>query len=191
MPNVDFLRHIANPKLAEYSKARKQLTGVLDEVKKLIARAEDKYNFSIFGGDPRNLAKYLKSNDFDLVVNTLKSANALDVLEDILRTVIEKYRDLPEVVEAANQKIKDLRQGKVEINEIKALSEALSRELKDAKIQPEKDHVKIEYDGLKATIKPTEEGYNVSIKIEIERVLDNRIDIINLLSKIYSVLTGK
>lgn len=54
MPRHDFLRHIVNTKLSEYSKTRRHLIPVLDEVRKLIANAEDQYGFSIYGGKLEN-----------------------------------------------------------------------------------------------------------------------------------------
>lgn len=104
----DFLRHIVNVKLSEYSVKHRKIIPIIDEVRKLIAKAENRYRFSSFGGNPENLAKYLRSEDFKLVISAFESANALDVLIDILGVAREKYSDLPVVVEAIDKVVKDV-----------------------------------------------------------------------------------
>jgi hypothetical protein len=104
----DFLRHIVNVKLSEYSIKRKKIIPIIDEVRKLIAKAENRYRFSSFGGNPENLAKYLKSDDFKLVISAFESAGALDILIDILRVAREKYSDLPVVAEAIDEAVKSI-----------------------------------------------------------------------------------
>jgi hypothetical protein len=72
------------------------------ELKKLLHAAEEKYKFSIYGGDPSNLANYFNSSDFRDLVNFLKSCQAIEVLTEILRRVREVYVDYPLVLEALN-----------------------------------------------------------------------------------------
>ncbi|RLF15365.1 MAG: hypothetical protein DRJ66_04535 [Thermoprotei archaeon] len=94
---LDFLRQIVNVELAEKNVSPK----VSDIVKSLVSSAEDKYNFSVFGGDPKKLADYLMSGDFEDVMKTLISNNYYQVLLDILNKVMEAYADDTKVIEAA------------------------------------------------------------------------------------------
>jgi hypothetical protein len=107
----DFLRHIVNRKLSELSNKYKGLLNHTDEIRKLIALAEAKYKFSSFGGDPENLAKYLLSEDFDLVINSFKAANALDALRSILEEARKAYSDLPAVVDAIDKVLSRIKSG--------------------------------------------------------------------------------
>ncbi len=105
----DFLRHIVNTRLSEYAVKRKGIVPIIDEVRKLIAKAEARYRFSSFGGNPENLAKYFGSDDFKLVVSAFQSVNALNVLIEILEEARDKYSDLPVVVEAIDNVVKNLK----------------------------------------------------------------------------------
>ena len=107
---VDFLRHIVNRVLAEHSLPRQ----VVEDVRKSIGYAEEKYKFSAFGGDPRRLADYLRSRDFDDVVTLLRGAKAEEVLVKILEEVKKRYSEYREVVEAAEARLKELRGETVE-----------------------------------------------------------------------------
>jgi ElaB/YqjD/DUF883 family membrane-anchored ribosome-binding protein len=107
----DFLRHIVNRKLSELSSRYKGLLNHTDEIRKLIALAEAKYKFSSFGGDPENLAKYLLSEDFDLVINSFKAANALNALRNILEEAKKAYSDLPAVVDAIDKVLSRIESG--------------------------------------------------------------------------------
>ncbi len=102
---VDFLRHIVNRVLAEHGLARQ----VIEDVRKSIGYAEEKYKFSAFGGDPRRLAEYLRSRDFDDVVMLLRGAKAEEVLVKILEEVKKRYSDYKEVVEAAEARLRELK----------------------------------------------------------------------------------
>ena len=102
---IDFLRHIVNRVLAEHSLPRQ----VIEDVRKSIGYAEEKYKFSAFGGDPRRLAEYLRSRDFDDVVTLLRGAKAEEVLVKILEEVKKRYADYKEVVEAAEQRLREIR----------------------------------------------------------------------------------
>ncbi|WP_052296918.1 hypothetical protein [Pyrolobus fumarii] len=102
---VDFLRHIVNRVLAEHSLPRQ----IVDDVRKSIGYAEEKYKFSAFGGDPRRLADYLRSRDFDDVVTVLRGAKAEEVLIHILEEVKKRYSEYKEVVEAAEARLKELK----------------------------------------------------------------------------------
>ncbi len=188
MPRHDFLRHIVNTKLSEYSKTRRHLIPVLDEVRKLIANAEDQYGFSIYGGKLENLAKYLNSSDFDLVINILKSANALDILEDILGTIIEKYSDTEVVVEAARKRLEEIGKGLIRVSELKVIADKLTKQLKNARIRLFEDRVVVEYNGLYASIEPGKNQYKLIIKLSIDKVFENYVDATKLIENIYKVI---
>ncbi len=105
----DFLRHIVNTMLSELVVKRREILGIMDEARKLIAKAENKYRFSSFGGNPEKLADYISSDEFKLVIDLFKSVNAVDVLIEILEKTRKYYNDLPVVVEAINKRIEELR----------------------------------------------------------------------------------
>ncbi len=102
---IDFLRHIVNRVLAS-SKVSQQ---IIDDIKKAVGRAEDRFKFDAFSGDVKRLADYIRSRDFDDLVNILKSTpEGLDVLRRILEEAKKAYSDIPEVVEAIEQRLKEL-----------------------------------------------------------------------------------
>ena len=111
---VDFLRQIVNRVLAESQLPRQ----VVEDVRRMVGRAEDKYKFSAFGGDIRRLADYISSREFDDLVNLLKGADALNVLIEILERAKEAYRDYPEVVKAIEERLEEIK-GKAEKTEEK------------------------------------------------------------------------
>ncbi len=98
---VDFLRHIVNRVLAE-SRLSPQL---IDDVRKRIGYAEERYKFSAFGGDVRRLADFLRSREFDELITVFKSGNALDKLYEILKIARQKYSDIGELVAAIDEAI--------------------------------------------------------------------------------------
>lgn len=107
----DFMRHIVNRVLAS-SKLPRQ---VVDDIRRAIGRAEDKYKFHAFGGDVRRLAEYLRSRDFDDLIQLVKSVRtekgeepAIEVLKRILLEAREAYKDIPEVVQAIDERLKQL-----------------------------------------------------------------------------------
>ncbi len=98
----DFLRQIVNRILAE-----ERLTPqLIDEVRKRIGYAEEKYKFSTFGGDVSKLAEYMKSREFDELITVFKSGNALPVLKKILEVAKEKYQGYDELVSVIEEKLK-------------------------------------------------------------------------------------
>lgn len=171
----DFLRHIVNPLLAKYSRERKPLVRVLDEVRKLIALAEDKYGFSSFGGELAKLADYIESKDFDLVVSTLKSVNSLDIVIEILETVINKYQDLPRVVEAAKKRIKQLKQSESKVKD--NLEQLFTEIMKCVKgnIVKHEDHIVIEQGNTKIIIKKEDHVYRIDVRETIKTTDVNKI----------------
>jgi hypothetical protein len=102
---IDFLRHIVNRVLAS-SDVPQQF---IDDVKKLVGKAEDKYKFDAFSGDIRKLADYIRSRDFDDLVTLLKSNDkGLEILRKILEEAKKAYSDIPEIVEAIDERLKTL-----------------------------------------------------------------------------------
>ncbi len=82
---------------------------IIDDIKKAVGRAEDRFKFDAFSGDVKRLADYIRSRDFDDLVNILKSTpEGLDVLRRILEEAKKAYSDIPEVVEAIEQRLKEL-----------------------------------------------------------------------------------
>jgi len=86
----DFLRHIVSKVLTPVSLDMKRL----DEAQKLLAKAESKYGFSSYGGDPEKLADFLLSPDFTNLIFII----GIDLTKKLLNTVYDNY---------SSQKIKD------------------------------------------------------------------------------------
>jgi len=105
----DFLRNIVNPKLSKYVKTSGEIAKYVEEIRKRILETENKYGFSIYGGDPEKLKDYLLSEDFKLIMKLFKSANSLSILEEILVEAKNRYSDLPNVVEAVDRVLEMLK----------------------------------------------------------------------------------
>jgi len=101
-PGKDFLRNIVNHVLADISE--KLPVNVFNEIKNMLSRAEDKYRFSVYGGDPRKLADYLSSEDWSELVQYAINFNVEWVLLEILRALEEAYKDTCPVVARAARK---------------------------------------------------------------------------------------
>ncbi len=104
----DFLRHIVNPKLSTYMKKHRIPANLVDEIKKNLIEAENKYGFSSFGGNPEKLRDYLNSSDFKLLISIFRSGKILNLLEEILQETREKYYDLKLVVETIEKILREL-----------------------------------------------------------------------------------
>ncbi len=187
----DFLRHIVNAKLAEYSKKRKAVVNIIDEVRKLISKAETKYGFSSFGGNPEKLADYLKSEDFELVISTFKSANALDILVDILKEVAERYKDLPRVKETIEELVAKLEGGKIQAGEgkeskiVKKIKEALP----DADITETKEEITVSIkDKGVLRIKQLDGTYELNGKLKVSVKAKSIEDVIEYIKKLFSII---
>ncbi|MET1101707.1 MAG: hypothetical protein ABWW69_04435 [Pyrodictiaceae archaeon] len=100
----DFLRQIVNRILAE-SRLPSQ---VVDDIRKQIAYAEERYKFSSFGGNVEKLADYILSKDFDTLIQSFKSANGIEELKRIMTKAMEAYKDVPSVVEAIEKRLKEI-----------------------------------------------------------------------------------
>ncbi|QIW24170.1 hypothetical protein EWF20_08450 [Sulfolobus sp. S-194] len=90
MGEPDFLRHIVSKVLTPVSLDMKRL----DEAQKLLAKAESKYGFSSYGGDPEKLADFLLSPDFTNLIFII----GIDLTKKLLNIVYDNY---------SSQKIKD------------------------------------------------------------------------------------
>ena len=181
----DFLRHIVNTKISYYSRIRRPILGVLDEARKLIASAENKYNFSVYGGDPVNLAKYIMSSDFDLVVSLLKSANALDVLVDILKTTRDTYSDIPEVVEAIEERLSSLEREVTRVSEKQVVREAIEEKIAGLKTSVVGDRVVVEDKGFRAEVIVDRDKYVVKINTSIEKRFNSRSEAVSYIERVY------
>jgi len=106
-PNRDFLRNIVNHVLAEA--AEKLPVNVLNEIKNRLARAEDKYRFSIYGGRPMRLIDYLSSDDWADLVQYAANLNVEWLLIDILRALENAYKEsCPQVAQKARKALEDI-----------------------------------------------------------------------------------
>ncbi|MEB3845315.1 MAG: hypothetical protein LRS48_06545 [Desulfurococcales archaeon] len=96
---VDFTRHIVNKILSE--NIEKIPASALSELRKRLGRAEDKYRYSIYGGDPSRLHDFLKSQDWRDLEDYAEKMNIEWVLIAILKRAYEKYKDAcPSLAEA-------------------------------------------------------------------------------------------
>jgi hypothetical protein len=77
----------------------------LEDARKILGKAETKYKFSSFGGDPRNLVMFLLSPEFTDLVLVIGVQLSLKLLDEI-----EKEYDIPAVKEAV-KKIREELQG--------------------------------------------------------------------------------
>lgn len=104
---LDFLRQIVNPVLAKHSVRLPRQ--VVDDIRKSIGRAEDRYKFSSYGGSMSKLADYLRSRDFDEVISIVKGVDAINILVEILEAARDAYKEYPEVVKAIEERIEELK----------------------------------------------------------------------------------
>ncbi|MCY0882726.1 MAG: hypothetical protein OWQ50_02725 [Acidianus infernus] len=95
----DFLRHIANKVLTPNTLDPKRL----DEVRKLLGEAENKYNFSSYGGNPKKLVDYLLSPDFTELVFII----VIDLTKKLLEEIINDY-DIEEVKNTAKKLLDEI-----------------------------------------------------------------------------------
>ncbi len=73
----------------------------LEDARKVLGKAETKYKFSSFGGNPQNLANFLLSPDFTDLVLIIGVQLALKLLDEIDREYdIEEVREAVKKVKA-------------------------------------------------------------------------------------------
>jgi len=104
----DFLRHIVNKVISESS--GKISASVMEDLKVRFARAEDKFSFSAFGGDPRRIADFLSSEEWTDIVEYSKNVNVTWLLEAILKKLAEEYKeDCPPIANKALETLNSLK----------------------------------------------------------------------------------
>lgn len=114
----DLLRHIANPIIDQYVRSGKLALKDAIEAKKLLYSAEENFKFSVYGGDPSNIVRYLRSEDFKYLVNLFKLAGAEEALLKILEVVRSLHSDIDGLQEALEHAIKLIRLPKDSDNNI-------------------------------------------------------------------------
>ncbi len=162
----DFLRQIVNPTLLEFEIP----VQVLSEIRKKLEAAENKYNFSAFGGDVRRLADFLRSPLWQEIVSLFESADALPALIKILERAKEAYKDYPEVVQAIEEALKNLEKKggeKIkEYNKLEELKEKVSKIVGDEfEVKISENKVVIEGDRLEGYLE--EDAGKYSLKLEV------------------------
>ncbi len=191
MAKIDFLRHIVNRVLAEANAPRQ----LVDDVRKLVGRAEDTYKFSVFGGDVRRLADYLRSREFDDLVAVFRSTGSLNLLVTILEKAKQAYSDYDEVVEAIEQRLKELKTGE---EDAKTRVETLYHMLKPlmdkgltVNMEPEKLRVLVEKgDSLRVVITYDKERktYTIEYKVGGSITTSSLGTIVNLINTLLDAL---
>lgn len=89
-PSKDPLRHIINKVLSEVTD--KIPAPLLDDLRKAFSKAESKYNFSVYKGDPKALVKYLESEDFKDLLLMSMNFNIEWVIREILEAIADEYK---------------------------------------------------------------------------------------------------
>ncbi len=189
----DFLRQIVNPTLLEFEIP----VQILSEIRKKLEAAENKYNFSAFGGDVRRLADFLRSPLWQEIVSLFESADALPALIKILERAKEAYKDYPEVVQAIEEALKNIQQKGGEkvkqfniLEELKEKVEKIVGDEFETKISENK--VVVEGDRLEAYIEEDAGKYNMKLEVrgtketttwkEVEDILKEAKDLADKLS---------
>jgi hypothetical protein len=104
----DFLRQIVNKVISESS--GRISASVMEDLKVRFARAEDKFSFSAFGGDPRRIADFLSSEEWADIVEYAKNVNVTWLLEAILKKLAEEYKeDCPPIANKALETLNSLK----------------------------------------------------------------------------------
>jgi hypothetical protein len=112
----DFLRHIVNKVISESS--GKISASVMEDLKVRFARAEDKFSFSVFGGDPRRIADFLSSEEWADIVEYARNVNVTWLLEAILKKLVEEYKDdCPPIASKALETLNSLSKGSAVVEE--------------------------------------------------------------------------
>ncbi len=199
MAKIDFLRHIVNPILSKYSElwigrveGGRSLMQVLNEVRQLFYRAENAYNFGIYGGDLRGLAEYLLSKDFDLVISVLKSAKATEVVEKILEETVKKYGEHTVVIEACKRRLSELRSQEAHLQPVEnhwaRAVETIRREVEavapKANIAIDREAVSVKTDVLELLVTKTEEGLKLDARVSISKKYKSLSELIEYLSNL-------
>ncbi len=121
-PSKDFLRHIANRVIAEY--ASKLPSSTVEEIRRMLGEAEDRFKFTIYGGDPYRLIAFFDSEEWRNLVVYAKNTHSEELLKAILARLGEEYSSECSVVaERAAEEAE-----RIEKNLVERASEELSPE---------------------------------------------------------------
>jgi hypothetical protein len=102
----------------------------MEDLKVRFARAEDKFSFSAFGGDPRRIADFLSSEEWTDIVEYAKNVNVTWLLEAILKKLAEEYKeDCPPIANKALETLNSLSKGGAVVEEELTL-DSIIRKLK-------------------------------------------------------------
>jgi hypothetical protein len=135
--NKDPLRHVINRVLAEVTS--RIPAPVLEDLRKAFSRAEDKYKFSIYGGNPLRLIDYLESEDFKDLLSTAINLNIEWVLKEILESLAEEYRmSCPEIAKKSLEILKNLEEKKSVERKGELEADIIYRKLRMMGYNPEK-----------------------------------------------------
>ncbi|MCE4617120.1 MAG: hypothetical protein F7C32_00845 [Desulfurococcales archaeon] len=163
MTKKDFLRNIVNTKLSVNSD--RLPAALIEDLREEVGRAEEKYKFSVYGGDVKRLVDYLNSSDFEKIVMLARAHNALWIVREILEEAKKEYSGYPEIVNAINKRLENLeetiRTSRIDID-------AVARMLKNAgfKAEVSGDEIRVKlYNGY-AIIKATGLSLHYSISLE-------------------------
>lgn len=133
----DFIRHIVNRVISD--NINRIPATVIDDVKNRFGRAEDKYRFTIYGGDPRRLLDYFNSDDWKDTVKFIVGYNLEWLVRLILESLISEYREsCAPVAEKARELLGEI--------------ERLRGEKEGARITPEYVYRKLSNAGYKVRI---------------------------------------
>lgn len=162
---MDFLRHIANPVINRHVELKTIKLREAVELKKALSQAEEKFKFSVYNGEPGNLANFLKSKDFEDLLRAFKSYNALHVLVEILEKAAEAYRDIGQLHQALVQALNSIKTPTTEggVSEYYPIGEDLTRlasRLKNSDVTS----VSIEKNALKARV-----GRDIELRVRITK----------------------
>ena len=112
-PDKDFLRHIANKVLSE--NIDRIPANIIDDIRKQLGRGEDRYKFTIFGGDPIRLIEYLESEEWRDLVELAKNLHLEWLLREVLELLAKEYSsNCPPVAGKAREAAEKLAEAKEE-----------------------------------------------------------------------------
>lgn len=158
----DFVRHVLNPLLGQAILEGRVAGSYVNEIRRQIERAEDKYNFSAYGGFPERLAEFIRSDDFYVLANTFKAAGIADVLGRALEEVRRSYQDYQDVVVAAEEALKQLQeQPRRPVSEV---AEVLASVARDSRVEVAGNSARASIGQWQVVAEVKQEG--VSVRVE-------------------------
>ncbi|WP_168050138.1 hypothetical protein [Ignicoccus islandicus] len=174
----DFLRQVVNPTLIEFDIPAQILT----EIRKKLEIAENKYDFSAFMGNPKNLVKFFQSPEWKEIVSLFKAAEAEAALIKILERAKEAYKDDEEIVKAIEKALEEVKSGKSEdITNLESLKKRIESVLKDVEVKISGDRVVFESEKLEGYIEEEKGEYLVKIEVRGVKRASNWNEIESLL----------